>query len=72
MHVKPPLIDECFANLECRVIDPRLINPYCFFVLEVLKAWINASKKSHRTIHHLGMGNFMVAGKTIKLPSKMK
>jgi flavin reductase (DIM6/NTAB) family NADH-FMN oxidoreductase RutF len=70
--VKPPLIDECFANLECKVVDPRMTDRYCFFILEVVKAWIVPSKKAPRTIHHLGMGTFMVAGKTITLPSKMK
>ena len=70
--VKPPLIDECYANLECKVVDTRMTAPYCFFILEVLKAWIDPAKKNPRTIHHLGRGRFMVAGKTIKLPSKMK
>jgi len=42
------------------------------FVLEVLKAWIDPSKKHPRTIHHCGKGTFMVAGQTITLPSKMK
>jgi flavin reductase (DIM6/NTAB) family NADH-FMN oxidoreductase RutF len=70
--VTPPLIAECFANLECKVFDPRMTAPYCFFILEVLKAWIDPSRKDPRTIHHLGRGVFMVAGRKIKLPSKMK
>ncbi len=43
-----------------------------FFVLEVLKAWIDPARKSPRTLHHRGRGVFMVAGETLKLPSKMK
>ena len=70
--VKAPLIDECYANLECRVVDASMVNKYNFFVLEVLKAWIDPSKKDPRTIHHRGKGMFMIGGKTIKLPSKMK
>ena len=70
--VKAPLIDECYANLECKVVDTRMAAKYCFFVLEVIKAWIDPSVKHPRTIHHLGKGNFMVAGRTMKLPSKMK
>jgi len=70
--VKPPLIEECFANLECKVVDPRMIGRYCFFVLEVVKAWIAPPRKAPRTIHHLGKGSFMVAGRTIRLPSRMK
>ncbi|MBS1243110.1 MAG: flavin reductase-like, FMN-binding, partial [Nitrospirae bacterium] len=65
-------IDECYANLECRVVDASMVNKYNFFVLEVLKAWIDPSKKDPRTIHHRGKGMFMIGGKTIKLPSKMK
>ncbi len=71
-RVKAPLIDECYASLECRVADAKLVNKYCFFILEVLKAWIDPSRKDPRTLHHLGKGAFMVAGRTIKLPSKMK
>lgn len=70
--VKAPLIDECYANLECKIIDSKLVNKYNFFILEVCKAWINPSKKNPKTIHHIGRGVFMVDGKKIKLPSKKK
>ncbi len=70
--VEAPLIGECYANLECKIFDARLVAKYNFFILEVLKAWIDPSKKDPRTIHHRGRGAFMVAGETIKLPSKMK
>jgi len=71
-YVKAPLIEECYANLECRVVDGRMITRYNFFVLEVLKAWIDPAKKDPRTLHHRGRGAFMVSGETIRLPSKMK
>ncbi len=70
--VKAPLIDECYANLECRVVDKKMVAKYNFFVLEVLKAWIDPARKDPRTIHHRGKGAFMVAGETINLPSGMK
>lgn len=70
--VKAPLIDECYANLECKVADSRLVVKYNFFILEVLKAWIDPSRKDPRTLHHRGNGALMVAGETIKLPSRMK
>jgi len=70
--VAPPLIAECYASLECRVADTRLVNRYNFFVLEVVKAWIAPSCKAPATLHHRGHGVFAVAGETIKLPSKMK
>ncbi|SDU18398.1 NADH-FMN oxidoreductase RutF, flavin reductase (DIM6/NTAB) family [Verrucomicrobium sp. GAS474] len=70
--VAAPLIAECFANLECRVVDTTLVNKYCLFLLEVVKAWVDPKVKNPKTIHHLGNGNFMVAGERIKLKSKMK
>ena len=71
-QVGAPLIEECYANLECRVADKKMVNAYCFFVLEVVRAWIDPAVKNPRTLHHLGKGNFMVAGERIKLKSKMK
>jgi flavin reductase (DIM6/NTAB) family NADH-FMN oxidoreductase RutF len=71
-YVKAPLIAECYVNLECKVIDMRMVNKYNFFVLEVIKAWIAPSMKNPKTIHHQGKGVFIVDGKKIKLRSKMK
>jgi hypothetical protein len=42
----------------------------CFFVLEVVKAWIDPVVKNPRTVHHLGSGRFMVAGERIRLKSR--
>ena len=70
--VGAPLIAECHANLECKVVDTRFVNRYNFFVLEVVKAWTDPECKDPRTLHHRGWGAFMVAGDTIRLPSKMK
>lgn len=70
--VRPPQIRECFASLECRVVDTTLVARYGFFVLEVLSAWMDAAMKTDPTLHHCGRGVFMLAGKHITLPSKMK
>lgn len=70
--VRAPLIDECYASLECKVIDTKLVTQYGIFILEVVKAWIDPSNKHPRTIHHQCKGKFAVDGETIKLPSKMK
>ena len=70
-RVAPPLVAECFANLECRVVDTRLVNRYNLFVLEVLKAWTDPAQRRPRTIHHQGYGTFVVDGRTIRLRSKM-
>jgi flavin reductase (DIM6/NTAB) family NADH-FMN oxidoreductase RutF len=71
-RVDAPLIGECFANLECVVVDSRMVAKYNFFVLKVVRAWIDPTVKAPKTLHHLGRGAFMVAGRTIKLPSRMK
>ena len=70
-RVAPPLVAECFANLECKVADTRLVNKYNLYVLEVLKAWIDPAQKNPKTIHHRGYGSFAVDGETIKLKSRM-
>jgi len=70
-HVAAPLIAECFANLECKVIDTRLVNAYNLFVLEVVAAWIDPARPQPPTIHHRGNGRFVVDGKTLVLPSRM-
>ena len=70
--VQAPLIDECFASLECRVVDTGMVRKYSLFVLEVLEAWVDPQLRNGKTIHHRGYGSFMIAGKTIKLRSRMK
>jgi len=70
--VSAPLIDECYASLECRVADTCMVRKYSLFVLEVVKAWVDPAVKNPRTLHHRGHGNFMITGKTVTLKSKMK
>ena len=70
-HVCAPSASECFANIECRAVDTRLVNKYCLFVLEGCKAWIDPAQNDPKTIHHKGFGKFVVDGETIELTSKM-
>jgi flavin reductase (DIM6/NTAB) family NADH-FMN oxidoreductase RutF len=70
--VKAPLIAECFANLECRVVNSRLLNKYNLFVLEVSKAWTDPRQRNPKAIHHHGYGKFAVDGAMIKLKSRMR
>ena len=70
--VKAPRVEECDADLECRVVDTKMVAKYNMFVLKVARAWIDRSIRQPRTIHHAGKGVFVVAGERIKLPSKMK
>jgi len=71
-RVAPPLIAECFANLECRVADRRMVNDYNLFILEVVHAWTDPRQKNPKTIHHRGNGVFAVDGAVIRLKSRMK
>jgi flavin reductase (DIM6/NTAB) family NADH-FMN oxidoreductase RutF len=71
-RVAPSLIAECFANLECKVVDTRLVSKYNLFVVEVLKASTDPAQTDRRTIHHHGYGRFVVDGKTIRLKSRMR
>jgi flavin reductase (DIM6/NTAB) family NADH-FMN oxidoreductase RutF len=70
--VAPPLIADCFANLECRVADTRLVKPYSLFILEVVEAWTDPAQKRPKTIHHHGYGKFVIDGAAIQLKSKMR
>jgi flavin reductase (DIM6/NTAB) family NADH-FMN oxidoreductase RutF len=71
-RVAPPLVKECFANLECKVVNLSLVDTYNLFVLEVCKAWIDPAQKQPKTIHHLGFGSFAVDGDIIQLKSGMR
>jgi flavin reductase (DIM6/NTAB) family NADH-FMN oxidoreductase RutF len=70
--VAPPLVAECFANLECKVVDTGFVNKYCMFVLEVVKAWTDPAQKNPKTIHHHGYERFVVDGAKFKLKSRMR
>lgn len=71
-QVTPPLIQECFVNLECKVIDTGFVHKYDLFILEVFKGWTDPGQKDRRTIHHQGYGRFVIDGKTIHLKSRMR
>ena len=63
--VKAPLIDECHANFECRLVDSSLINRYSLFVFEIVKGYARVAPKFPKTLHYRGDGLFMVAGTTV-------
>jgi flavin reductase (DIM6/NTAB) family NADH-FMN oxidoreductase RutF len=66
-QVRAPLIAECYANLECKLVDGRLRDDFNFFVFEVVKAHAPASPKYPKTIHYRGDGMFMVSGNSLNL-----
>jgi flavin reductase (DIM6/NTAB) family NADH-FMN oxidoreductase RutF len=61
-HVRAPLIEECYANFECKLVDSSLIRKYSLFVFEVVKAHVATSPKTPKTIHYRGDGQFMISG----------
>ena len=65
VRVRAPLIAECHANFECRLVDDALVDKYNFFIFEVVKAHVAKSPKHPETLHYTGDGVFMVAGKII-------
>ena len=67
LRVKAPLIKECYANLECKLIDARLVASYNFFIFEVVKARAATLPKYPRTMHYRGAGAFMVSGREVSL-----
>jgi flavin reductase (DIM6/NTAB) family NADH-FMN oxidoreductase RutF len=63
--VGAPLIAECYANFECKLIDSSLIKRYSLFVFEVVKAHVATSPRYPKTVHYRGDGVFMVSGRNI-------
>lgn len=69
-HVRAPLIRECLANIECRVID--IVRRYNIVVLEGVAAYTDGSRKEKRTIHAVGDGTFIVDGARIDRKQMMR
>jgi flavin reductase (DIM6/NTAB) family NADH-FMN oxidoreductase RutF len=61
--VKAPLIRECLANIECKVID--IVRKHNIVVLEGLAAYIDSTRRERRTIHAVGDGTFVVDGRRL-------
>jgi flavin reductase (DIM6/NTAB) family NADH-FMN oxidoreductase RutF len=61
-EVKAPLIGECYANFECKLVDASWVKKYNAFVFEVVKAHVAIRPKLPKTIHYRGDGEFMISG----------
>jgi flavin reductase (DIM6/NTAB) family NADH-FMN oxidoreductase RutF len=61
--VKAPLIKECLANIECKVID--IVRKHNIVVLEGLAAYMDSARKEKRTVHAVGDGTFIVDGRKL-------
>jgi flavin reductase (DIM6/NTAB) family NADH-FMN oxidoreductase RutF len=70
--VDAPLIAECHANFECRLVDASLIKRYSLFVFEVVKAHVATSPRYPTTVHYRGDGVFMISGPNRSYRSRFK
>jgi flavin reductase (DIM6/NTAB) family NADH-FMN oxidoreductase RutF len=69
-HVQAPLIKECLANIECKVID--IVKKHNIVVLEGVAAYFDNSRKEKRTIHAVGDGTFIVDGRKLNRKKMMR
>ena len=69
-HGRSPLIQECLANIECRVVD--IVRKHNIVVLEGVAAYLDTSRKEQRTIHAIGDGTFVVDGRTLDRREMMR
>ncbi len=61
--VNAPLIKECLANIECKVLD--LIDKHNIVVLQAVAAYEDSSRTEKRTVHAVGDGTFIVDGRRL-------
>ncbi len=68
-YVRSPLIKECLANIECKVID--IVKKHNIVVLEGVAAYFDSSRKEKRTVHAIGDGTFIVDGRRLNRKKMM-
>ena len=69
-HVKAPLIKECLANIECKVVD--IVGKHNIIVLEGVAAYFDNSRKEKRTLHAVGDGTFIIDGRKVDRREMMR
>ena len=67
--VKAPLIKECLANIECKVVD--IVKKHNIVVLEAVAAYVDTLRKEKRTVHAVGDGTFIVDGRKLSRKKMM-
>jgi flavin reductase (DIM6/NTAB) family NADH-FMN oxidoreductase RutF len=68
-NVKAPLIKECLANIECKVVD--IVKKHNIVVLEGVAAYFDESRKVKQTVHAVGDGTFIVDGRKLSRKKMM-
>ena len=67
--VHAPLIKECLANIECKVVDR--IEKHNIVVLEAVAAYENPTREEKRMVHAVEDGTFIVDGHRLDRRKKM-
>ena len=61
--VQAPLIRECWANIECKVVD--FVRRHNIVVLEPVAAHMTPGRTDARTLHAVGDGTFIADGRRL-------
>jgi flavin reductase (DIM6/NTAB) family NADH-FMN oxidoreductase RutF len=69
-NLKAPLIKECLANIECKVVD--IVKKHNIVVLEGVAAYFDNARKEKRTFHAVGDGTFIVDGRKLDRKKMMR
>lgn len=69
-RVSAPLIGECLANIECKVID--IVERHNIVVLEGVAAYFDETRAEKRTLHAVGDGTFIVDGERLDRRAMMR
>ncbi len=69
-HVAAPLVRDCLANIECRVVD--IVERHGVLVLEGLAAYVDPAHAEKRVLHAVGDGTFIVDGERLDRRQAMR
>ena len=69
-YVRAPIIKECIANVECKVVD--IVTQYNIVVLEGIAAYFDSTRGEKKTLHAVGDGTFVVDGRKIDRKKMMQ
>ena len=68
--IKAPIIEDCLAAIECKLID--YIEEHGILVFKGIQLWENPRKKERRVIHANGDGTFFADGEFYNLRKQMQ
>jgi flavin reductase (DIM6/NTAB) family NADH-FMN oxidoreductase RutF len=69
IHVRAPLIKECLANIECKVVD--IVTQHSIVILEGIAVHVDHHRTETRALHAVGDGTFIVDGNRINRRAQM-